>query len=127
MASENMKVAVRVRAFSQRELTLHNPKCIIEMHDNQTIVKPRPEDEKTKQDRIFAFDYSYWSFDGFKTEPNGYLSPDKSKSDRNYCDQLKIFNDLGTGVLENAWKGYNACIFAYGQTSSGKFEKELKI
>ena len=27
---------------------------------------------------------------------------------------------MGTGVLENAFKGYNACIFAYGQTGSGK-------
>ena len=27
---------------------------------------------------------------------------------------------MGTGVLQNAFDGYNACIFAYGQTGSGK-------
>ena len=31
-----------------------------------------------------------------------------------------MFDDLGRGVLENAWKGYNCSLFAYGQTGSGK-------
>jgi len=31
-----------------------------------------------------------------------------------------VFGDLGQGVLQNAWKGYNATLFAYGQTGSGK-------
>ena len=31
-----------------------------------------------------------------------------------------MFQHLGTGVLDNAFQGYNACIFAYGQTGSGK-------
>ena len=34
--------------------------------------------------------------------------------------QVKVFNDLGKGVLENAWNGYNCSLFAYGQTGSGK-------
>ena len=31
-----------------------------------------------------------------------------------------MFDDLGRGILENAWKGYNCSLFAYGQTGSGK-------
>ncbi len=31
-----------------------------------------------------------------------------------------VFGDLGKGVLDNAWKGYNCSLFAYGQTGSGK-------
>ena len=31
-----------------------------------------------------------------------------------------MFEDLGIGVLDNAWKGYNCSLFAYGQTGSGK-------
>lgn len=27
---------------------------------------------------------------------------------------------MGQGILDNAWKGYNATLFAYGQTGSGK-------
>ena len=34
--------------------------------------------------------------------------------------QKLVFDDLGRGVLENAWKGYNCSLFAYGQTGSGK-------
>jgi len=31
-----------------------------------------------------------------------------------------VFEDLGQGVLDNAWKGFNCSLFAYGQTGSGK-------
>ncbi|KAF8381852.1 klp-4 [Pristionchus pacificus] len=34
--------------------------------------------------------------------------------------QDEVFLQVGSGVLENAFSGYNACIFAYGQTGSGK-------
>ena len=34
--------------------------------------------------------------------------------------QVKVFTELGLGMLANAWDGYNCSIFAYGQTSSGK-------
>ncbi len=34
--------------------------------------------------------------------------------------QKMVFDDLGRGVLDNAWKGYNCSLFAYGQTGSGK-------
>ncbi|KAI8481074.1 Kinesin-like protein kif16b, partial [Branchiostoma belcheri] len=32
----------------------------------------------------------------------------------------QIFQDLGTDVLASAFEGYNACVFAYGQTGTGK-------
>ena len=34
--------------------------------------------------------------------------------------QRVVFEDLGRGVLDNSWKGYNCSLFAYGQTGSGK-------
>lgn len=40
--------------------------------------------------------------------------------DHNYADQQRVFDDIGKGLLENAWKGYNCSLFAYGQTGSGK-------
>jgi len=30
--------------------------------------------------------------------------------------QELIFDKLGIGIVEHAFEGYNACIFAYGQT-----------
>ena len=32
----------------------------------------------------------------------------------------KVFSDLGMDVIDSAFQGYNACIFAYGQTGAGK-------
>ncbi|XP_074659378.1 kinesin-like protein KIF28 isoform X2 [Tubulanus polymorphus] len=109
---ENVKVAVRVRPFNQRE-NARNAKLIISMSGSTTeISDPANKGNKKK----FAFDYSYWSHDGFTEEANGYLKPTASK----YADQMVVFNDLGKGVLANAWKGYNCSLFAYGQTGSGK-------
>ena len=34
--------------------------------------------------------------------------------------QEYIFERLGVEIVKTAFEGYNACIFAYGQTSSGK-------
>ena len=33
---------------------------------------------------------------------------------------FKVFKDLGMDVIDSAFQGYNACIFAYGQTGAGK-------
>lgn len=34
--------------------------------------------------------------------------------------EREVSRDLGQGVLENAWQGYNATLLAYGQTGWGK-------
>lgn len=33
-----------------------------------------------------------------------------------FTDQAKVFENLGRDILEQAFEGYNGCIFAYGQT-----------
>ena len=33
---------------------------------------------------------------------------------------VQVYQDLGTEVLQAAFDGYNACLFAYGQTGTGK-------
>ncbi len=35
---------------------------------------------------------------------------------QNYASQETVFECVGHGILDNAFQGYNACIFAYGQT-----------
>ncbi|CDW74930.1 chromosome-associated kinesin klp1 [Stylonychia lemnae] len=82
--------------------------------DGGTTTIRNPETNEVKE---FAFDYSYWSHDGFDEEANGYMRP---SSDSNYADQDKVFQDLGIQVLDNAFDGYHTCLFAYGQTGSGK-------
>ncbi|KAK6760088.1 hypothetical protein RB195_021560 [Necator americanus] len=99
--SEKVKVAVRVRPFNKRELDL-GTKAVVRMCNGQTILDHISDD---KQPKTFAFDHSFYS-----TDPN----------DPSFASQEEVFNSLGSGVLENAFAGYNACIFAYGQTGSGK-------
>ncbi len=81
---ENLKVAVRVRPFNKREVG-RNAKLIVSMSGNSTKIT-NPADGETKS---FTFDYSYWSFDGFKEDKNGYSAPDKShKHGKQFCDQV---------------------------------------
>eukprot|EP00051_Salpingoeca_urceolata_P018835 m.267969 g.267969 ORF g.267969 m.267969 type:complete len:1177 (+) comp19290_c0_seq13:198-3728(+) len=109
-----VKVAVRVRPFNSRE-EKRNAKLIIAMDGNVTTIQdPSKPDEPPRK---FTFDYSYWSHDGFvKREGDEYLLP----ADDRYADQERVFRDLGQGVLDNAFAGFNTSLFAYGQTGSGK-------
>ncbi|CAD5220541.1 unnamed protein product [Bursaphelenchus xylophilus] len=111
---DNVIVAVRVRPFNDREKQ-RNAQLIINMPNN-TVTEIRDPNNPNDEPKRFTFDHSYWSHDGYKTEKNGYFSPANEK----YADQKKVFDDLGKGVLDNAWKGYNCSLFAYGQTGSGK-------
>ncbi|KAL9968317.1 hypothetical protein ACROYT_G026678 [Oculina patagonica] len=111
--AENVRVAVRVRPFNKRERA-RNATLIVDMKGESTYLQnPEEPDEEPKK---FTFDYSYWSHDGFEERDDGYLAGTKP----NYADQMKVYNDLGKGVLKNAWEGFNTSLFAYGQTGSGK-------
>ena len=117
MAAESVKVAVRVRPFNRRE-TEANSKCIIRMKGPvTTIINP---DDGVESD--FAFDYSYWSHDGFDTDDTGYNEAGGSPSAFNaaYASQKLVYDNLGSTMLNNAWDGYNCTMFAYGQTGAGK-------
>ncbi|KAK0041455.1 kinesin-like protein KIF28P [Biomphalaria pfeifferi] len=114
MPEDAVKVAVRVRPFNQREKDRHS-KLIIGMQGNMTTIKnPDAPGEEPKK---FSFDYSYWSHDGYITREDGVM---EAKAGNQYASQRKVFEDLGQGVLDNAFEGYNCSLFAYGQTGSGK-------
>ena len=102
---DNVKVAVRVRPFNDREKE-RKSKCIISMKGNMTTIR-NPD---TGELKTFSFDFSYWSH---------------CYSDPNFADQRTVFNDLGSSVLKNAWRGYNASLLAYGQT--GASAKRVQI
>ena len=51
--------------------------------------------------KTFAFDHCFYSLD-----PGA----------DNFASQEIVFDALGRDILDNAFQGYNACIFAYGQT-----------
>uniref|UniRef100_UPI00398ED23E kinesin-like protein KIF28 n=1 Tax=Pristiophorus japonicus TaxID=55135 RepID=UPI00398ED23E len=114
LSADSVKVAVRVRAFNQTEKDAGSCCIISEASNNITIWDPRNRNNT----KTFTFDLSYWSHSGFVKNEEGILIPDGPTS--RYADQRRMFGDLGQGVLNNAWKGYNATLLAYGQTGSGK-------
>ncbi|OQR92689.1 kinesin, partial [Thraustotheca clavata] len=104
--------AVRVRPMSEDERKA-GCRLIVAMDGKQTIItdpaglgSPRRSPTKvTLWKQAFNYDYSYWSYD---------------PQDASYASQQCLYKDLGTRVLEDAWKGFNSSLFAYGQTGAGK-------
>lgn len=45
------------------------------------------------------------------------MDPEEDK----FVDQEQVFQCLGIELLDNAFSGYNACIFAYGQTGINQY------
>ncbi|ORX63090.1 kinesin-domain-containing protein [Hesseltinella vesiculosa] len=98
----NIKVVVRCRPLNDRELARG---CVdlVRMENDKTILQnPKSQDDL----KAFTFDRSYWSA-GDKNDPA-------------YCNQDRIYGDVGKESLDHAFLGFNCCIFAYGQTGSGK-------
>ena len=58
----------------------------MEMNGAETkLTDPEGEDDPRK----FAFDFSYWSFDGSKADEKGYYGPDTSHPNgKKFCDQV---------------------------------------
>ncbi|XP_076685082.1 kinesin-like protein KIF13A isoform X5 [Andrena cerasifolii] len=106
MATDKIKVAVRVRPFNRRELEL-GTQCVVEMSGQQTILQHPSTMDKIERNKpkSFAFDHCFYSLD---------------PAVENFASQEVVFDALGRDILDNAFQGYNACIFAYGQTGSGK-------
>nr|XP_020762400.1 stAR-related lipid transfer protein 9 isoform X2 [Odocoileus virginianus texanus] len=107
----NVRVAVRVRPLSKREIK-EEGKIIVEVNGKVAKIRnlkvdSRPNGFGDSREKVvaFGFDYCYWS-----------VNPE----DPQYASQDVVFRDLGTEVLSGAAKGYNICLFAYGQTGSGK-------
>ena len=55
MSEENVRVAVRVRPFNDREKQASSKLCV-SMTGNQTIIT----NLKTSEEKKFAYDFSYW-------------------------------------------------------------------
>ena len=104
-------VGVRVRPFNTREKDRNSVCCIDMPGGNQTIIR-----DDLGKEKKFTFDHSFWSHDGFRTLEDGYMEPEDDK----YADQKIVFETVGKQILDNAWKGYHCCLFAYGQTGAGK-------
>jgi hypothetical protein len=106
--TSTVKVAVRVRPFSSKEIA-NGEQCIIRMKENSTIIcepsffqneeNAADADEEARKgwERKFHFDFSYWSHNG---------------QDPHFATQEAVFADLGDFVIGNCFQGYNCSVFA---------------
>lgn len=76
----NINVAVRVRPFNSRELSIKSKLCI-EMNNNDV----RIVDKNGSTLKKFSFDHCFWSHDEFKVDIMGYCKPQDEFS--RYIDQ----------------------------------------
>lgn len=90
MTSEKagVQVSIRIRPLNSREA---NTPSIIQVKNNQLNIRD-PEKSNTKN--TFVYDHI------FNTD----------------ATQEDIFDVIGESLIDNAYKGYNCCVFAYGQT-----------
>lgn len=83
----SVQVAVRVRPLNQRE---DGTNSIVETKGSTIYIK----DPETNKNKTFNYDYTY----------------------SEESTQEELHKDIGTYVINNAYQGYNTCVFAYGQT-----------
>ncbi|CAB4063577.1 KIF3A [Lepeophtheirus salmonis] len=99
--SENVKVIVRVRPLSEKELE-SGFQCIIDVDPIQgAITLHNPSNNiNTRETPPKQFNF------------NTVFPPD--------VRQMDVYNRVARPIVDNVLKGYNGTIFAYGQTGTGK-------
>ena len=109
-ANDNVRVMVRVRPFNRKEIEEVGgiPTCTLECNSTTQLTCINPENPDVADS--FPFDYVFWS-----------MPPDQVKAAPSVpiADQPDVYKQVGVPQLESMFDGYNGCIFAYGQTSSG--------
>ncbi|XP_039985458.1 kinesin-like protein KIF14 [Xiphias gladius] len=100
MENSAVTVAVRVRPFSAREKA-EKALQVVFMNGQETFVQ-HPE---SKQSYSFTYDFSFCSVE---------------ESDPTFASQQTVYEKLAKPLLLRAFEGFNTCLFAYGQTGTGK-------
>ncbi|KAL0095452.1 P-loop containing nucleoside triphosphate hydrolase protein [Phycomyces blakesleeanus] len=98
-SAENVQVTVRCRPITQRELTGRGEN-LWTVDTKERLVKSnniRNEATGTKADVEYKFDHVFYG-----------------------SDNEKLYQAGVKGLIDQAMDGYNATVFAYGQTASGK-------
>ena len=99
--SAAVRVAIRSRPFNSNEKSIGiDGQLCIDMNQKNVTVTEQNGDEKT-----YTYDRAYWSTDNSRGK---------------MIDQVDVYTDIGKETLNNSMDGYNACIFSYGQTGTGK-------
>ncbi|XP_076059316.1 kinesin-like protein 64D isoform X2 [Oratosquilla oratoria] len=95
---ENVRVVVRVRPLSEKEMKSRYKSVVItdDLNDSLHVMNPGAQDGEPP--KVFTFDSVFGQ---------------ESK-------QVDVYNLAARPIVENVLEGYNGTIFAYGQTGTGK-------
>ncbi|KAF9810969.1 hypothetical protein SFRURICE_001492 [Spodoptera frugiperda] len=109
----NVKLAIRVRPFSERELRSEKDRVpVVNVVDSNTVtitnIKVSISGAGDSRERIRQY-YADYTFDSFcpVTHPS-------------YASQEKVFETIGQEVISSVSRGCSACVLAYGQSATGK-------
>ncbi|XP_032666277.1 kinesin-like protein KIF3A [Odontomachus brunneus] len=95
---ENVRVVVRVRPLSSKELDSHCKNITDVDALNSEITVENPNAAQGEPPKVFSFDAV------FDTDST----------------QVDIYNETARPIVDKVLQGYNGTIFAYGQTGTGK-------
>eukprot|EP00930_Biecheleria_cincta_P040427 TRINITY_DN27701_c0_g2_i1.p1 TRINITY_DN27701_c0_g2~~TRINITY_DN27701_c0_g2_i1.p1 ORF type:complete len:1339 (-),score=282.29 TRINITY_DN27701_c0_g2_i1:26-4042(-) len=119
--NEFIQVAIRIRPFldrnaGERTILSVDPavnEITVQLKPDEvrkTSLKDSPSastrDVPSNKVRQYKFDY--------------VLDSRGSEGDANFASQDTVYETIGARVVRCAMEGYNACLFAYGQTGTGK-------
>ncbi|KAL7638809.1 UNVERIFIED_CONTAM: hypothetical protein RMT77_010343 [Armadillidium vulgare] len=96
--SDKVKVVVRIRPLSDREIQSNFKSVIITDELNCCLFIANPNGQDGEPPKVFTFDAVFGA---------------DSK-------QMDVYNLAARPIVENVLEGYNGTIFAYGQTGTGK-------
>ncbi|CUM55361.1 uncharacterized protein AC631_02133 [Debaryomyces fabryi] len=126
-ASTSIKVLVRVRPLLAREMgdgdEAEVNECLVSMpaedktrvelrvpktssyHSQKNKVIRSNEEDAEDEVKKYKFDQCVWSYD---------------HKDEHYTSNRGFYESIGPRVIQDLFQGFNMCLLAYGQTSSGK-------
>ncbi|WBW73368.1 kinesin-like protein Klp8 [Schizosaccharomyces osmophilus] len=114
MSTANVRTIVRVRPKSLRELST-NAVDLLTTDDNRNEITIHPPPEglansrhrhRVRGPRVFHFDKCF--------------SPSAIGSNGQALEEEALFQNTGPYLVHSTLEGYNACLFTYGQSGSGK-------
>lgn len=96
-----------------------NAKRSINMDGQTTTVYDGDAEEEEGEKKEFNFDFSLWSHFDMGNDALAGIKEDE-RYDRVNVDQNVCYTLIGAKLLDYMWEGYDVCMFAYGQSGSGK-------
>ncbi|ODV77388.1 kinesin-domain-containing protein [Suhomyces tanzawaensis NRRL Y-17324] len=106
-SGQDVKSLVSMPANDSRVTRLEVPASSTFSNQKSKVHRPsQVESSDTSEDvKTYHFDESIWSYD---------------LNDAHYVSNKQFYTKTGPSVLNHFFQGFNVCLLAYGQTSSGK-------